>query len=934
MSGCLATFGRPNVSILKKILFLILAGVVILAAIVGLYTSFDHSEVPPADALKAIPQSAALIFETGEAGALWQDLSQYNLMWEELQATDYFFRLNAAAEALDSLFTSQKEVRRYFANKPLAVSVHVSGSRDFDFIFSMPVKEDMDSKKLLATLPQILRTSKQPEQRLYDGVNLYAVESTLTGTKVFFFKKDGLLVLSKSSILAEEAIRALEQDASVLHSPEFMAVRKTRGLKTRGELYINYKVFKTILAQNVSRESARMDFFQRPYAEWSALDLKLKPNAVSLNGFVLCKDSSDAWLGSFRDTKAPPMQVLRYMPSNTAFFVFLGFGDFQKFRSRQMHIFGRTNQKYDVEHKLQVYGEKCNCDMHEAALSWIGSQAASFITEPAAVQYSQNHFAVFKADNINDAWDKLCSLEEKINIQNNHSTEIETFNDHEIHRLRIGNFYSSVLSEAFEGLKDPYFTRMDNMILMSTSLNGMRTLIQKIRNNYESENTLASDKRFLELSDQISGNSHFLIYSSLARSPYVYQNILNEKHAAAIEKQTELLRKFQAFVYQVGYYKSDLYYNNVYLKYNPQFKKETGSLWEKKLDAPVNSKPVFVKNHYTGALEIFVQDVNNTVYLIANTGKILWKLPVDGPIRSEVVQVDVYRNEKLQMLFSTEKSIYLLDRNGNNVESYPVRLPANATNGVTVADYDNSRHYRFFIAVDGGRILCYDVNGKQIEGWDFTSASANITSEVRALRIKSKDYIFALDASGKIHLLNRRGEPRHIVTETVKHLAPGKIKFDLQNNISSSGIFFVDSAGNAFRQGFNDRFSKIGLTKNTVLDYDFVDIDKDGTPECVLLTPGKLEAYTLSGKNVFRNSLPESNREKLQTFLFPDNEVRFCVTDPEHQKVTLYTSAGNVYDGFPLFGSTPVAIGDMNLDNTFNLITVGQEGFLVAYSLE
>ncbi len=918
---------------MRKILLVIVFALIIIAAIIGFYKSFDNGVGAPAIALKAIPQSAALILETDKAGDLWRDLSQTNLMWEELQATDFYFRLDAAAHAFDSLLTQRKEFRGYLANKPIAISVHVSGARTFDFLISLQVKKGADEATMIADIARLFRGST-PAKREYDGVELYSTDSKLTGSKLFYFQNDGLLVLSKSSILAEESIRALQQNADVLHSDEFMSVRKTRGIHSRAELYVNYKQLKSVLSQNASKESVEMDFFHQPYAAWSALDLKLKPNALSLNGFVLCKDSSEAWIGSFRDSKAPTMKVLRYMPSNTAFFVFLGFGDFQTFRARQMNIYGRTNRKYDIEHKLKTYSDSFGCDMNEYGLDWIGGQAAAFITEPASVHYIQNHFAIFKARNAGTAWDKLCELEKKIAEKSGERIEEETFNDLEIHRLKIGSFYEKVLSESFAGLVDPYFVKMDEMILMGTSLNGMRSLIQKLQQDYESENTLASDKRFLDLSNQISGNSHFLIYSSLARSPFIYQNILSPENAEAIQKQTEILRKFQAFIYQVGYYKNDLYYNNIYFKYNPQFKKETSSLWEKQLKAEVVAKPTLLKNHYTDALEIFVQDVENRIYLISNTGKVLWDQQIDGPVKSEVRQVDVYRNNKLQILFNTEKSIYLLDRNGNNVESYPVKLPAKATNQISIADYDNSRHYRFFIGVEGGKILSYDVSGKQIDGWNYEGASANIVSDVKAIRIKSKDYIFALDKTGKIHLLNRRGKVRIKTDTKVEPRAHGKIAFDLQDNIQNSGIYYVDSLGNAYRQGFNDRFTKIKLTNEPVLDYDFTDIDGDQIADCILLTSNEIEVYKLNGDVIFKNSLDESNRHMLQTFLFPKDVVRIGVTDPENEKITLFENNGKVHSGFPLYGLTPSAIGDMNRDGYFNLITAGKDGFLVAYAIE
>ncbi len=904
------------------------------AAIYGFYRTFDRSVAAPSIALKAIPQSAALIIETDEAGELWRDLSQTNIMWEELKETDFYFKLDAAAHAIDSLLTRQKDFRKYISDKPMAVSVHVSGARDYNYLLSIQLESETEGDEIIKGLKALFRAKDEISKRTYDGVEIYSIIPGIFESSISFFVKDDLLVMSMAPILVEEGVRALQQDASVLTNTGFLNVRKTRGRDSRGEVYINYKQLKTIIGQYASDENKNKAFFTQPYADWSALDLNLKTNAVSLNGFVMSKDSSDAWLGAFRSGDAPRMNVLKFMPSNTAYFAFFGFGNFQKFRERQLDIYARSNRKYSIESKRKEYSDLCDCDMNKLALSWIGSQAASFIVEPASENYTQNHFAVFETDNPDKAWESLLEIEKQRSEILDKAAEVETFGDFEIHKLEIGTFYGKVLSEGFDGLEDPYFVKMDNAILMASSLNALRNLVQKLSESENGENTLAADKGFMDLGDQISGNSHFVIYSSLSRSPLIYQNILGEKYAKDLAGHTDLLRKFQAFVYQVSYYKKDLYYNNVYFKYNPEYKKETNSLWEKQLKANVRSKPYLLKNHYTNALEIFVQDENNRIYLIGNTGKLLWEMEVDGPILSDVNQVDVYRNEKLQILFSTEKTIYLLDRNGNNVESYPIKLPSPATNGITIADYDNSRDYRFFIAVEGGKILSYDVNGKQIEGWDFKDTEGNIVSEVKHIRIKSKDYIFAFNDKGKIHLLNRQGESRHNVEQKMTKPASGQYQFDLKSKIDDSGVYYVDSDGHAYRQGFNDRFTKVKLTDQVILDYDFVDLNKDGSLESVILTANAVEGFSLKGDIIFNNSLEKSDNYSLQSFLFPDNVVRFGITDPANEKVTLYDSNGKVYSGFPLYGSQEFAIGDMNRDGYFNLITAGKDGFVYAYAIE
>ena len=167
-------------------------------------------------------------------------------------------------------------------------------------------------------------------------------------------------------------------------------------------------------------------------------------------------------------------------------------------------------------------------------------------------------------------------------------------------------------------------------------------------------------------------------------------------------------------------------------------------------------KPVPVTNHSTGEQELFVQDEQHAVYLINDIGRILWKLPVDGPINSEVYQVDLYKNGKLQYLFSTASRMYLLDRNGRAVENFPLAFPASCEKGITVYDYDNSRDYRIFVPCRDRKVYLYGLNGKEVEGWKPGKADKQIVSRVRHFRIEGKDYLVFADQY-RLYILDRRG---------------------------------------------------------------------------------------------------------------------------------------------------------------------------------
>jgi len=912
---------------LRKLIYI----AILIGLVVGLtyafYQSLEKSEENTSNALIAIPQSAALIMESDEIGEIWRDVSQTNIIWEELKATDFYFRLNEVGMQLDSMLVSQAQLRQFLSDKPAAISVHLSGARDYSYLMSIQLSKSGTEQDVKEGMNQIFK-AKEISQRTYDGVTYFSFQPRLFDGSLYYYVHEGLLVISLSNILIEESIRALEQNASVVTDRVFASVRKTRGSNARAQLYINYKQFKAIVAQYAKPNYRNMSFFEQSYADWSALDLDIKSDAFSLSGFAACPDSSEAWLQAFKGLDSPKLYALDYMPSNTAYFAFLGFGNFNKFRKQQLALIEATKRKYAHDKKMSGYQELFNCDVEEHALNWIGSQAAFFISEPSSEKYEQNAYAIFEAINPEEARERLIALQKSIGEKQGEKVEVELFKEYEIRNLPIGNFYGDILSEAFTMLKDPYFSLVDDMVIMANSENALRTQINTILIG----KTLSNDEQFLEVSNYISDEAQFLLFNSLARSPFIYTNILDEPYQKEIEAQTEILRKFKAFVYQAGHYRDDLFYNNVYFEHSPEYQKETNSLWELELKADIRMKPQLMKNHYTDALEILVQDVENRIYLISNTGKIIWERKLQELILSPVEQVDLYKNRKLQMVFNTPSYLYVLDRNGNEVENYPVELPSKAIASIGIADYDNSRDYRFFLPVEGGEVLLYDGMGNPVEGWDFRDEQANIEYPMKHIRIKTKDYLFTYNSDGNTYLLNRRGETRQETTAPVKDIANGTALITEGKTIEESALYYMDESGHLVRQRFSDRFDRYLITDETVVDYLFTNLNGDSEPDCVVLTSKNIHAFTHTGEKIF--SVPtEGEPAYLQAYSFSPTSERIGYTDIENNQIYLYTSRGVKVEGFPLYGSTAFSIGDLNRDGFFNLVVGGEEGFIFTYSV-
>ena len=124
-----------------------------------------------------------------------------------------------------------------------------------------------------------------------------------------------------------------------------------------------------------------------------------------------------------------------------------------------------------------------------------------------------------------------------------------------------------------------------------------------------------------------------------------------------------------------------------------------------------------------------------------------------------VHQVDLFKNQKYQLVFTTSTQIHCIDLLGRDVENYPIKLPENTNLGLSVLDYDKNRNYSCLVPA-GSKLDNFSSEGNIIQGWKINAAAEEkLTQRPFLFQKNGKDYIIT-STSQKVLILNRRGEVR------------------------------------------------------------------------------------------------------------------------------------------------------------------------------
>ncbi len=302
--------------------------------------------------------------------------------------------------------------------------------------------------------------------------------------------------------------------------------------------------------------------------------------------------------------------------------------------------------------------------------------------------------------------------------------------------------------------------------------------------------------------------------------------------------------------------------DNFKLRWQLAFENETDEggeklLWTLKLDSSCSMKPVEFTNHLSGEKEIIIQDDDNKLYLVNSKGKVLWKKQLNEKICSEIYVVDMFRNNKNQMLFSTNNYIHLIDRNGKYVESYPVKTPSKITSHLCVFDYEGKRDYRLLFACSNKKIYNYTIYGIRNEGFTSFKTAAEVNLPIQYVKIGLSDYLIATDQEGNIYAISRKGDLRLRLSN--RTLVPcQKIFVDASKNLQSSKLIFLDEKERTLHKiSLADKKEILNLNKeDPILCFNFCLVDENKSMDLVLATAKEIGAFNLNGNPLFESKAP------------------------------------------------------------------------------
>jgi hypothetical protein len=919
---------------------ILFASILILALIIAMGFIFIRKKsTSSSNLISAIPVDASLVIQINEYHNFQNSLFEKNKIWSSLKTIPPFDRIEFTVHFLDSLAVNVPAFSNLLSSGTIYISGHFVGGRKSDFLYIIEQKTGQGLRQLVELIEKISGVEVGKTERKYEGKSIFTLSLNKTEEVNNYYISiiEGNILISKSVILIENAIRQYSLPKSLLNDPGFASVISTAGKNKDANVYIDMSKFTGILSGIAGAEFSRKVKAYENFTGWMELDLNTTEKLIMLNGFVHSEDLQNSFTDLFSDNSPVVISVDKILPASVSTFFSIGAEDLQKlYRQFDLYLQG-INKADNRNGRLHEFEKKYGTKPEEVFLSFMDNEitvAHGNITDDPG--NAPSNYVLIKCKSGAQTAKIMGALVEKCgsktgrtfqqlsnvySIDNDTKFSLVEFPAGDITGLLFGGMFSI-------GDKN-YYTLLGNYLVFG---NSRESLGEFLYFNVLSK-TLSTNEAYKAFNSNLAQKSYFIAYTNLSRAASFFKTYLHENIIDSWENHFDLFQTLQPMGMQLTEV-SNMKYANLVIQSLDEYNGKPQTIWESLLDTTFTSKPQLVENHYTKQKEIFLQDDGNTIYLINKAGRIIWRQKIAETINSKIYQVDYFKNGKLQLMFSSANYLHLLDRNGNYVERYPVRLRSESTAGMSLFDYENNRDYRIFIPCDDNKVYAYSIDGNLISGWQFQGSDYPVQEPVEHFRIGDMDYIVFGDKFGT-YILDRRGNTR-VSANNIFAKSNNTYYLDERGTPENSRLVTTDTAGNVVSISFTGTTSITSFGKFSGLHYfDFKDVNADGEKDYIYLDGNTLTVYTQNKSVIFNFSFPNAITNPPIYFSFSATDRKLGVVDSEEKKIYLINNTGQIYKGFPLDGSTLFSIGYLETTvGQFNLIVGGRNNFLYNYSVQ
>ncbi len=681
--------------------YIIIVIAIVIGAVIIYWVSFMGDDV-----YSSLPSSTIAVFETRNWSKAGEQIGS-TVTGNEWLKTSIGQKLSEQMEVMQKLVSADRALVNEITAKAV-VSVHLVSADAYDLLFASELNGVNDNT--LLNRIQSSPITRKVEVRIFKNQKI--IDVTLKdGRQLTFAKNSNVFVFSFTSFIIENSIAAFLSGTNLQNDKGFKELLRKNSTADL-LIYVNYNKVEVLLPVCIKANQLSTLHDVKNTGTWTRYELAFTNTQVE----AYVEFSSSATDNTSATVSKPFGSLLAYIPDNAAYV--------------HMNIVPKLNSNNLLS---RYFGE------------WVGDVQALVIVEPLSEKYYEQNLLLISTNNSEMAKTRLNNL---LAENGDPTTPIDLYNGHEIYFLSDASVLQQTFGNSFVSLTQAYVSIEEKTVLFAQSLNTLQLALEKI----SIKQTLNSNADFVNSGEGNINECQGLTYLNVARSSWLLKTLIKEGSTLAsfLSSQKSVLQ----FARQEGNKNTA----RLFLKLSTGQVSVPGLLWKTKLRAPALSSPQSIFNSTSGETEIIVQDTLFNLYLLDQAGQILFEKNLSEPIRGKISTIDYYNNGARQFIVATSNHIYVIDKSGGDIGSFPMQLAAETKTGIVT--YTDGTKQRYLVSCGSGSIYGYEINGKPLAGFSPLTGVGKIETPLQILNSSGKAYLLVESNTGNLMLFDMAGKQK------------------------------------------------------------------------------------------------------------------------------------------------------------------------------
>ena len=607
-----------------------------------------------------------------------------------------------------------------FAESPMAVSLHYSGKLSPLYIFDVGA----------ASLHPSSEASELMSFGQRNGLHTAYVDcsSVLDGQEL---ASRSLVLMAETETLVRSSNRHLAQSLSVMGNPGFsQAAASASGTDL---LFVSYAQAKPLFTSVFNRKYFKEKYGSSEYsavysaraafsgtlAQWSVFSISSEDSApVVLKGVHHFDSDASDFMSVLAKSTGSISQISSVLPSYTYFALAIPFADMAQYldayqayldSKQALPSYNKTQKDLQTKNKVSPSEFLRRIGVKEVATATFGDSSS-----PRMV----NLMKVGRQDTLMFV-----------------GTGVTSFKGYapQVHEFAYPGHLAAVFGGYFKLDDESYFTYVDGWLIT-----GSYEAVKEFQSGRAREYTLAQYMADAGKDDLLAREGTLLAaYLNIGQDKGTLASVLNEPLAGLLKDiadDAEYSPMVLTAYKKRGHVVTDITTCNLTMQRvkAPEFERDTVVV--------IPDGPFRVKNSGTGRMNLFYQNSSGAICLKEEDGKGIWGVPFGKPLCGTAQTVDYFANGKLQIVFGSGSSVYMIDRLGRFVGGFPIDLGKEILLGPDVYDFNGTNAYNIMVLHKDRTIEMYNLKGQKPASWKGIDPGETIKALPEKIEVGGRIY--------------------------------------------------------------------------------------------------------------------------------------------------------------------------------------------------